>query len=86
MVDDNKSLNTEIEIWLETGCYIMDSPYDGSEKIFTATHDYRMDCGGKTYEDAIIELAKLVKEYIGDYSRNKETGRLIEWNKPNKSP
>ena len=49
-------LNTKVEIWLETGEY--------SEKGMN--HDIDLDCGGDTYEEAIIELARLVKENYGD--------------------
>ena len=56
-IDDDRTLNTETRIWLETGPYIHDDPM-GCEW----SHDPYLDCGGKTYEEAIIKLAKLVKE------------------------
>ena len=40
------------------------------------THDIDLDCGGDTFEEAIIELAKLVKKYYGD--NNKAIKRVIE--------
>lgn len=52
MIDDNDELNTKIEIWLECGPYNKDY----------LTHDVDLDCGGDTFEEAICELAKLVKE------------------------
>lgn len=55
-VDDDNSKNTKIEIWLECGPYCKD--------FFT--HDIDLDCGGDTFEEAIIELAKLVKDIYGD--------------------
>jgi len=55
-IDDNKELNTKVQIWLEAG------PYLG--KHFA--HDIDLDCGGNTFEEAIIELASLVKQKYGD--------------------
>ena len=52
-VDDNETLNTATEIWLECGPY-----YDSM-----GTHDIDLDCGGATFEEAIIKLAQLVKKY-----------------------
>ena len=42
--------NTCLEVWLETG------PVEGS-------HDIRLDCGGSTFEHAIVKMATLVKKY-----------------------
>lgn len=57
-VDNNDAKNTKIEVWLECG------PWDKTEKAFT--HDIRLDTGGDNFEQAIINLAKLVKKYVGD--------------------
>lgn len=56
-IDDDNSKNTEIKIWLEVGPY--------TERGIK-THDVYLDCGGNTFEEAIIELAKLVKKKYGD--------------------
>ena len=53
---NNKELNTQVEIWLETGPYIKDG----------LSHDIDLDCGGSTFEEAILNLAKLVKEIYTD--------------------
>lgn len=55
--------DTLVEVWLESG------PYEWSEplKEYLPTHDPRLDCGGDTFDDALIELANLVKEHYGDY-------------------
>ena len=55
-IDDDKTLNTKVQIWLETG------PYLG--RYFA--HDIDLDCGGNTFEETIIELASLVKQKYGD--------------------
>lgn len=53
VVQDDKRRNTRVEVWLECG---------GLENGI-GTHDPRLDCGGDTFEEAIIELARLVKKY-----------------------
>jgi hypothetical protein len=57
-VDDDPEKNTLIEIWLETG------PDEKNEHgVPCATYDPNLDCGGNTFEEAIIKLSKLVKKY-----------------------
>ena len=56
MVDDDESKNTKVEVWLEVGPY--GEPYN--------IHDWDLDCGGDTFEEAIIKLADLVKQYYDD--------------------
>lgn len=58
-IDDNDYLNTQVEIWLECG------PYDPTMR----QHDIDLDCGGKTFDQAIIKLANLVLEKYGDYQK-----------------
>ena len=53
-IDIDTSKNTKVQIWLEHGPY--DKEWGG------CTHDLDLDCGGDTFEEAIIELAKLVEE------------------------
>jgi hypothetical protein len=55
-IDDNKELNTKVEIWLEAGAYRKEC----------ATHDYDLDCGADTFEEAIVKLANLVQQKFGD--------------------
>lgn len=59
-IDDNQNLNTKVEVWLEVEPYLKNG-----EKA----HDYDLDCGGDTFEEAIIKLAELVKEH---YTSDKE--------------
>ncbi len=55
-IDDDKSKNTQTRVWLECGPY----------KKECMTHDIELDCGAKTFEKAIIKLAKLVKKEYGN--------------------
>lgn len=48
--------NTRTQIWLESGPYREDC----------LTHDPRLDCGGDTFEEAILALAELVQTYYGN--------------------
>lgn len=57
-VDDNIEKNTKVQVWLE--CF----PNSAEGKI----HDVDLDCGGNTFEDAIINLAELVEEKYGGLS------------------
>lgn len=56
-IEDDRSKNTEVRVWLETGPYLYDDPH-GCKWC----HDIDLDCGGHTFEEAVIELAKLVKK------------------------
>lgn len=55
---EDNPLNTRQEVWLECGEY---------NKEGEACHDWELDCGGATYEEAIIKLAYLVQENYGDW-------------------
>lgn len=52
-IDDNIENNTKVEIWLECGPYLEE----------TLTHDIDLDCGGFSFEEAIIKLSELVKQF-----------------------
>lgn len=54
--DDDETKNKKVEIWLE--CFL-----DNEDGRF---HDIDLDCGGDTFEDAIIKMASLVKKKYGD--------------------
>ena len=51
---NDESKNTIINYWLETG------PFAKKENCWT--HDINLDCGGDSFEEAIIQLAKLIKK------------------------
>ena len=53
-ISDKESENTKTVVWLECGT--------------NDDHDLDLDCGGDTFEEAIIELAELVRKKFGDYS------------------
>ena len=57
-VDDNFSKNTKVQVWLESGEY--------EEEYGMCCHNIDLDCGADTFEEAIIELAYLVKENFTD--------------------
>lgn len=57
-IDINKDKNTKVQVWLEHGKY--------EKEYHSCNHDTDLDCGGNTFEEAIIELARLVKENYTD--------------------
>lgn len=57
-IEDDSARNTKTQIWFEAGPYL--SEHD------CWSHDYDLDCGGDTFEEAIINLSKLVHEKYGD--------------------
>ena len=61
--EDRLHLNTKTEVWLEFGRW--------SEKEKVAYHDYDLDCGGDTFEEAIIKLANLVDKYYDEATGKK---------------
>lgn len=77
-VNDDSSKNVNIECWLEFGHiewgYATDwEPKEGGREHVIMCHDIRLDCGGKTFDEALIRLAGLVLEHFGDYKA---------WNRP----
>ncbi len=62
MVDDDESLNTKTEIWLECGEPYVGDGQIGKEGEVYCCHNIDYDCGGDTFEEAIINLANIVWE------------------------
>ena len=56
---DDDTKNTKVEYWVEL------SYLDLDEDIMC--HDYRFDCGGDSYEEAVEALFQLVYNEFGDY-------------------
>lgn len=50
-IDNNLELNTKVQVWLEVG------KYDENNRW----HEVDLDCGGDTFEKAIITLANLIR-------------------------
>lgn len=74
-VEDDQTGNTHVRFWLEVGPWeapteeeLENDTYWGDDWEGTPTHDYELDCGGDTYEEAIIKMAEKVREKYGDYS------------------
>lgn len=65
-IEKDTSKNTKIEVWLETGPAYFD---EHTNQYRSNMHDTRLDCGGDTFEEALIKLANSVKEKYGDYER-----------------
>jgi hypothetical protein len=63
-IEDDQSKNTVIEVWLETGPAMWE---DLANQYISNTHDTSLDCGGPTFDEALIVLANKVKEKYGDY-------------------
>lgn len=59
-ISDNDEENTKVQVWLECGPYVKEDDFEGY------THDINLDCGADTFEEAIIELANLVKKHYGE--------------------
>ena len=57
----NQENNTKTEIWLEFGPIIRDDDYG-----VMPAHDYELDTGGDTFEEAIVNLANLVWHHYGN--------------------
>lgn len=60
-------------VMLECGEWMY--PTKGEKKMWpdylgSYCHDIRLDCGGETFEEAIIKLANLVKKHLGDKQVN----------------
>lgn len=66
-IDADSTRNTLTQVWLECGPAMIDVDGDvGAPGAIVATHDTQLDCGGETFEEAILKLAELVIKYYGD--------------------
>ena len=58
-IEEDEKLNTKIVVWLECG-----SPYyDEHTKRILTYHNWDWDCGGDTFEEAIVNLANIIWEH-----------------------
>lgn len=72
-IENNESKNTETRVWLECGPYLRPKDLKEDERknwpYGTCSHDYDLDCGAPTFEEAIIVLANLVMKKYGKRGR-----------------
>lgn len=62
MIENDDNRNTKTEVWLEFGAVLEED---------VCEHDTRLDCGGDTFEEAIVELANLVDTYYLDNGKER---------------
>ncbi len=62
--EDDPALNTKTEVWLETGK--LRWPAKHFREYDIPFHDHELDCGGDTYEQAIVAMARLVHDRYGN--------------------
>lgn len=63
-IEDLQILNTKLRFWVE----LMIPFFDEQHKQHCHAHDYELDCGGDSWEEAVENLYKLVLEKYGDYT------------------
>lgn len=66
-IETDESLNTKVRCWLECGA----TWYDPDLEEWRPTHDYKLDTGADTFEEALANLAKLVYKNYGSYNPEK---------------
>lgn len=66
-IDKNVHRNTATRVWLECGAIERLCEEDGNIR-FAPCHNYDLDCGAPTFEEAIQQLADLVLAYYGNYN------------------
>ena len=71
MIDDDSSKNTKVECWLECGGMYLKRElqpeiYDSDSTAVGHYNDPDLDCGGDTFEEAIINMANLVAHHYQD--------------------
>ena len=62
-IEDERTRNTLTQVWLECGPRYKGKTDDPFPPVWT--HDIDLDCGGDTFEAAIIRLAELVLKKYG---------------------
>lgn len=67
-IEDHDFLNTKEEIWVE----VMVPHYDDYNKTWCQAHDYKLDGGGNTWDEAMDDVyTNTIKEY-GYYTEEEE--------------
>jgi hypothetical protein len=74
-VDDDRSKNKHIECWLEFGPEMygyaqeeFEAKEDHMRSYLQPCHDWRLDTGGSTFDQGLVNLARNVRKFYGDYS------------------
>jgi hypothetical protein len=72
-IEDDKARNTLVEVWLEAGPIEdvrtnQDLYSEEQVNYGSPSHDIDLDCGGTSFQEAIVKLAALVKKKYGDYT------------------
>lgn len=74
VINDDQSKNVHVACWLECGevawsHHYVDNPEwrDGERDYLMHYHDIDLDCGGKTFDEALIKLARKVLKKYGDF-------------------
>jgi hypothetical protein len=62
-IDDDATKNTELHWWVEGGGH-----HDDEMHGLMRAHDWDLDDGGKTADEAVIKFAENVLNKFGDYS------------------
>lgn len=63
-VEKLEALNTKLQFWVE----LMIPYFDEQLNQHCHSHDWEMDCGGDTWEEAVQKLYELVLQKYGDYT------------------
>jgi hypothetical protein len=63
------ALNTRTEVWLETGEFAWSAVSEHHVEPGTHYHNYKLDCGGGTYEEAVVKMARNVHRFYGNDRR-----------------
>lgn len=64
-IEDHEYLNTKVQYWVE----LMTPEFDEDSQNWILSHDYQLDCGGDTFEEAIDALYNKVLERYGTYKQ-----------------
>lgn len=62
-IEDDKSLNTKYQWWVE----VLYQEYNEDDNDFEYCHDWDLDTGGDSAEEAIDNLYEIVLKKFGDY-------------------
>lgn len=75
VVSDKKESNKYPECWLELGTMkygYFGEPENGDKSELVMYHDIRLDSGGRTFDDALVNMAAKVLKFYGDYPKKND--------------